>query len=96
MKFKKTVNKETRIILRNQLRIYEKAFSMTEEEHEDLIAWVAEGHSPYTNGEYVYFEDGCPMDFINALRWWNSIPEEFRPNLPNEGSDPETVLKEND
>ena len=47
--------------------------------------WVASGRSPYDNGDYIYSENGCPMDFVSAMRfqdemyeWWMSLSEEER------------------
>ena len=47
--------------------------------------WVASGRSPYDNGDYIYSENGCPMDFVSAMRfqdemyeWWTSLSEEER------------------
>ena len=41
--------------------------------------------SPYDNGDYIYSENGCPMDFVSAMRfqdemyeWWMSLSEEER------------------
>ena len=40
-----------------------------------LVDWVYSGHSPYTNGDGVFDDDGWPLDFINTLRGWNEMQE---------------------
>ena len=58
---------------------------MTKDELRELKKWVASGRSPYDNGDYIYSENGCPMDFVSAMRfqdemyeWWMSLSEEER------------------
>ena len=53
--------------------------------------WVASGRSPYDNGDYIYSENGCPMDFVSAMpfqdemyEWWMSLSEEEREQELNE------------
>ena len=60
---------------------YDKLF----DELRELEKWVASGRSPYDNGDYIYSENGCPMDFVSAMRfqdemyeWWMSLSEEER------------------
>jgi len=80
MKFQKHVPKEDREILREQLKQYEKETEMTPEEREELHEWVASGRSPYTNGDYICYDGGYPVDFVSALRTLKDImgagPEE--------------------
>ena len=59
--------------------------TMTKDELRELEKWVASGRSPYDNGDYIYSENGCPMDFVSAMRfqdemyeWWMSLSEEER------------------
>ena len=53
------------------MRHYLKQFpDATPEEKKALRRWVNSGHSPYENGDYIVNDDGGPMDFINALRFW--------------------------
>lgn len=58
---------------------------MTKEERRELHKWVASGRSPYENGSYVCASNGCPADFISALRfgselqkWFDYLTEEER------------------
>lgn len=83
MRFHKNVPQENREILTEQLKKYEKEMTMTSEERRELHKWVAKGHSPYDNGDFIYGENGWPMDFVSALRfvddqleWFESLSEE--------------------
>lgn len=83
MRFHKNVPQENREILTEQLKKYEKEMTMTSEERRELHKWVAKGHSPYDNGDFIYGENGWPMDFVSALRfvddqleWFASLSEE--------------------
>ena len=59
------------------MRIYLKQFpDVTPEEKSALRNWVKSGHSPYENGDYIANESGGPMDFINALRFWEDVRQE--------------------
>lgn len=48
---------------------------ITKEEWNLLADWVYSGHSPYTNGDNVFDDDGWPLDFINTLRSWSEMQE---------------------
>ena len=83
MRFHKNVPLEHREILAEQLKKYEKEMAMTSEERKELHKWVASGRSPYDNGDYIYGENGWPMDFVSAMRfeadqmeWFASLSEE--------------------
>jgi hypothetical protein len=83
MKFDKKVRREVREFLTQQLKEYEQSTPMSQEERQELRHWVASGHSPYENGDYVCGENGLPIDFISARRslndyieWFNSLSEE--------------------
>ena len=82
MKFEKQVPRETRVFLTQQLKEYEQTTRMTREERSLLHEWVAAGHSPYENGDYIYGAGG-PVDFISALHileemneWFDSLSDE--------------------
>jgi hypothetical protein len=77
MKFDKKVRREVREFLTQQLREYEQTTPMSKEERRELIRWVASGHSPYENGDYICGENGLPLDFISALRALNDYIEWF-------------------
>ena len=49
----------------------------TPEEKQTLRRWVNSGHSPYENGDYIVNDDGGPMDFISALRFWEAEYQEY-------------------
>lgn len=85
MKFKKNVPAENRIYLKEELKKYKKEMTLTEEELRELEQWVSLGNSPYDNGDYIYTDQGYPMDFVNAMRfqkeqyeWLMSLSDEER------------------
>lgn len=82
MKFRKNISPEIQELLKEQLNKYEEVAPMTKSERKKLHQWVASGHSPYDNGDYLYFENGCPMDFISALRFWNEFEDDKEETLP--------------
>ena len=91
MRFHKNVPQENRELLREQLRKYEAEMAMTSLERKELHKWVASGRSPYDNGDYIYSENGWPMDFVNAMRfmedqiqWFQNLSEEEREELLRE------------
>ena len=60
------------------MRKYLKQFpDATAEEIAALRQWVKDGNSPYENGDGVY-DDSCrTMDFINTLRFWDGMYQEW-------------------
>ena len=52
-----------------------------------LRDWVKEGNSPYENGDYVWDEKGHPLDFINTMRFWDGLRQEWL-------EDPEAFMAE--
>ena len=91
MRFHKNVPQENRELLREQLKKYEAEMAMTSLERKELHKWVASGRSPYDNGDYIYSENGWPMDFVNAMRfvddqiqWFQNLSEEEREELLKE------------
>ena len=65
-------------ILRQQLREYLRGFSdATSEEIAAVREWVKEGNSPYENGDGVYDDNCHPMDFINTMRFWDGMYQEW-------------------
>ena len=49
----------------------------TAEEISELRKWVKDGNSPYENGDDVC-DDRChPMDFINTMRFWDGMRQEW-------------------
>ena len=39
----------------------------------ELNAWVMSGHDPYDNPYSVWGENGFPLDYISALRFWRDF-----------------------
>lgn len=85
MRFRKNVPAENREVLKDQLKKYKKEMTLTKEELRELEKWVSSGHSPYDNGDYIYGENGWPLDFVSAMRvenemmeWFNGLTEEER------------------
>lgn len=83
MKFHRHVTQEVRTFLLEQLKEYEANTPMNKEERKALHDWVANGRSPYDNGDYICGDNGFPLDFISALRaekelrdWFDSLSEE--------------------
>ena len=80
---------------------YEKEMAMTSEERKELHKWVASGRSPYDNGDYIYGENGWPMDFVSAMRfeadqmeWFASLSEEEKQALQGKSQQYDTELDE--
>ena len=69
MKPREVLIKSDRVMLRCELKEYEKTFSdLTSEEEIMLREWVKDGNSVYAN-PYLYSDDrGRPLDFINTIR----------------------------
>ena len=78
MRFRKNVPAEHREFLQEQLKQYKKEMTMTKNELHELEKWVASGRSPYDNGDYIYSENGCPMDFVSAMRSEEEREQELR------------------
>lgn len=101
MRFHKNVPLEHREFLTEQLKKYEKEMAMTSEERKELHKWVARGRSPYDNGDYIYGENGWPMDFVSAMRfeadqmeWFASLSEEEKRALQGRAQQYDTELDE--
>lgn len=83
MRFHKSVSEECKELLVGQLEKYKSETEMTKEERKELHKWVAAGNSPYDNGDYIYSDNGWPMDFVHACRfveeqleWFKNLSEE--------------------
>ena len=86
MMFNEDVSAELQDILEIELHRYKREIGhMTKEEWNLLVNWVYSGHSPYTNGDGVFDDDGWPLDFINTLRSWNEM-QEYSDSLDDETS----------
>lgn len=62
---------------------------------------MAAGNSPYDNGNYIYGENGWPMDFVSALRfeeeqleWFRSLSEGEQQELLSESTVYDTEMDE--
>ena len=76
MMFNEDVLTELQDILEIELHRYKREIGhITKEEWNLLVDWIYSDHSPYTNGDGVFDDDGWPLDFINTLRSWNEMPE---------------------
>ncbi len=76
MRFNEGIPVELQEILSIELHRYKREIGhMTTDEWTQLADWVYSGHSPYTNGDNVFGDDGWPLDFINTLRGWNDMQE---------------------
>ena len=100
--FNKDVSEELKEILSIELHRYKREIGhMTKEEWNLLADWVYSGHSPYTNGDNVFDDDGWPLDFINTLRSWSemleyaeSLNEDVSNNAPDIPDEPGFVFPE--
>ena len=95
MRFHKNVPQENRELLTAQLKQYEKEMPMTSEERRELHKWVASGRSPYDNGDYIYGDNGYPLDFVSAMRfeeeqmeWFQNLSEEEQNALCSKNAPP--------
>ena len=85
MTINNALDMELRNLLRDELRTlqeYEAMFDdMTVEEKDDLREWLANGRSVNSNPNFIYGENGCLEDFINARRVVEDMvahPEQYR------------------
>lgn len=62
------IDRDRKRFLRKELKEYEKATPMTEEEREALYEWVRSGRSVHDNGNYACYEGGKPLDFLAVYR----------------------------
>ncbi|MGL6197829.1 MAG: hypothetical protein ACRC3H_02740 [Lachnospiraceae bacterium] len=84
MRFRKNISREKQEVLEQQLKQYKKEMEMTQAERRELDKWVASGNSPYDNGDYVYGENGWPLDYLSAQRAADEYIEWFRSLSPKE------------
>ena len=74
-------SKEDRAYLRSLIKAYLiKIPDATPEEKAELKVWVMSGHDPYDNPYSVWGENGLPLDYISALRFWR----DFEPSGKND------------
>ena len=65
-------------ILRQQLKEYLRGFpDATSEEIAAVREWVKDGNSPYENGDGVCGDNCYPLDFINTMRFWDGMYQEW-------------------
>jgi len=84
---------EDKAYLRKLMKDYLKEIpDATPEEKAELKEWVTTGHSPYDNPYSVWGEDGFPLDYISAIRFWEDFDplegDDENPVPVEEGSDP--------
>ena len=76
-------SKEDRAYLRSLIKAYLiKIPDTTPEEKAELNAWVMSGHDPYDNPYSVWGENGFPLDYISALRFWRDFEPSGKGNEP--------------
>ncbi|MCL2153499.1 MAG: hypothetical protein FWH57_11185 [Oscillospiraceae bacterium] len=85
MELKTGVDYELRTLLREELETLQKYVEMfddmSQEEKAELREWMAQGKSVNSNPNYLYAENGCLLDFINASRMDRDMvenPEDYR------------------
>jgi len=79
--------------LKQELKTYEETMPMTLPERKELRKWVAAGHSVYDNPDYIYGEDGYPMDYINAIRFSEEMYEELIKQKQSAAFEPECDME---
>ena len=81
-------SKEDQAYLRSLIKVYLKSVpDAMPEEKAELEAWVMSRHGPYDNPYYVWGENGFPLDFFSAARFWGNFepPEKDNENpVPDE------------
>lgn len=80
------LNKEKMLFLKQELREYEKATPMTEEERKALHEWVAAGNSVHENCSIASYENGRPIDFLDIYRKEEEIRRALSSMSYDEGS----------
>jgi len=85
VRFKKSVNMQTRDILLAELNDYEMKMPMNKLEREELYKWVASGNSPYAS--CYHFDSGWPMDYVSAIRFDRDIWEQQELEIPTQHDD---------
>ena len=54
---------------RPDVQMYLAAYpDITKEEKKELLAWIKDGNTPYSNDRYVLDESDQLLDFIGAIR----------------------------
>lgn len=80
------ISKEKRQFLNRELREYEKVTPMTEEERKALREWVHAGNSVHENRAMDFYENGRPIDFLDAYREEEEIRQALDSMSYEEGS----------
>ena len=62
------IENERKEFLRKELREYEKATQMTEDERKAVREWVKSGHSVHENSSMACHDGGYPLDFLDVYR----------------------------
>ena len=72
------LDKSVKAFLRKQLSEYMGTIGcITAEEKKDLLEWVKDGYSVYSNPYNIAFENGWEMDYINGCRFAADMAEEM-------------------
>ena len=79
-------DKERRRFLKQELKEYEKATSMTDEERNALREWVRDGNSVHENAAMAVYEGGRPIDFLDVYREEEEIRRALAYRTYEEGS----------
>jgi DNA-directed RNA polymerase specialized sigma24 family protein len=76
--------REARRFLRRELCEFEAKKDISAEERVLLREWVEQGNSVYENPNWTAYEDGSPMDFIDAHRFDEAVFAEINSLPPEE------------
>jgi len=83
MKMRTGTDLELRALIRAELKTllcYVEAFDdLTKEEKDELREWMAHGNSVNSNPFLIYGDNGCLMDFVNAIRFADDMAADCGP-----------------
>ena len=71
----KTYLKERKKIILREFREFENTYLMTSSERKEVHKWASDGNSIHTNPWYWSYENGCEMDYLDALRFEKELYE---------------------
>ena len=71
----KTYLKERKNMIQREFRKFENTYPMTSSERKEAHKWVSDGNCIHTNPWYWSYENGCEMNFLDALRFEKGLYE---------------------
>ncbi len=71
----KTYLKERKNMILRELREFENTYPMTLSERKEVHKWVSDGNCIHTNPWFRSYENGCEMNYLDALRFEKELYE---------------------